>query len=50
MPSLGRQYNAIGHRENTWTQYSISNFVSKQQCFIDEYSNLTLFGITVSKY
>ena len=41
----GRLYNATGQLDNLWTQYSIDNFISRQQCYIDEYSNLTLFGI-----
>ena len=44
----GRLYNATGQLDNLWTQYSIDNFIYRQQCFIDEYSNLTLFGIAVS--
>ena len=44
----GRLYNATGQLDNLWTQYSINNFIYQQQCYIDEYSNLTLFGIAVS--
>ena len=45
--SSGRLYNATGQLNNLWTQYSINNFISLQQCYIDEYSNLTLLGIAV---
>eukprot|EP00731_Ephydatia_muelleri_P003774 Em0001g3774a len=41
----GRLYDATGQLDNLWTQYSIHNFVSRQQCYINEYSNFTLFGI-----
>ena len=45
--SSGRLYNATGQRNNLWTQYSINNFISLQQCYIDEYSNLTWLGIAL---
>ena len=44
----GRLYDATGQLNNLWTQYSINNFISRQQCYIDEYSSLTLFGIAAS--
>eukprot|EP00731_Ephydatia_muelleri_P000105 Em0001g105a len=41
----GRLYNGTGQMQNMWTQSSIDNFESRQQCYIDQYSSLSLFGI-----
>ena len=48
--SPGRLYNALGEfTPNLWTQKAIHNFVSLQQCYVKEYSGLSLFDIYVSR-
>ena len=44
----GRLFNETGQMEDWWTEQSVQNFVERQQCFIDQYNNYTLFGLHVS--
>ncbi|KAL5515080.1 hypothetical protein EMCRGX_G000198 [Ephydatia muelleri] len=41
----GRLYNGTGQKQNMWTQSSINNFTLREQCYVDQYSSLSLFGI-----
>ena len=46
----GRLYNEHGAFVNWWTNASIANFVERQHCFEDQYSQYSLFGYNVSQY
>ncbi len=44
----GRFFNETGQIEAWLSQQSADNFVERQQCFTEQYSQFSLFGIYVS--
>ena len=43
----GRQYDKDGRKRMWWTETAVQNFEDRTQCFVDQYSNYELFGISV---
>ncbi|XP_028410335.1 endothelin-converting enzyme homolog [Dendronephthya gigantea] len=41
----GSQYDENGNLRQWWTNSSYDNFVKRSQCLIDEYNNVTIFGL-----
>ena len=45
---VGRLHNETGHMVQWWTNASIANYVERQQCYVDQYSQYSQFGVHVS--
>lgn len=38
----GRQSDKLGNTANWWTPETLANYLTRAQCFIDQYSNYTV--------
>ncbi len=38
----GRQSDKLGNTANWWTPETLTNYLERAQCFIDQYSNFTV--------
>lgn len=42
--TLGKDFTIEGNFDTWWTNHSLTQFKQKSQCFINQYSNFTLFN------
>ena len=45
---LGQQYDENGILTQWWTDESVAAFKERQQCFVDQYSQYSMFGYNIS--
>ena len=43
----GRQYDKEGRKRQWWSDKSIRNFETRQDCFVEQYYKYEMFGISV---
>jgi len=44
----GRLYDGLGREVDWWSQRSIDQFQQRSQCFVDQYSNESVFGFHIN--
>ena len=45
--SNGRRYDKDGHRRMWWSKGAVQAFKDEARCFVEQYSNYSLFGLHV---
>lgn len=44
----GKDFTIQGNFDTWWTNHSAKEFEKKTRCFVDQYSNFSMFGVNVS--
>ena len=48
VPIVGRQFDKDGIQRMWWTEESVEEFNDRAQCFVEQYSEYEMFGLSVS--
>ena len=44
----GRRYDKYGRKRMWWSEEAVQAFKDRSQCFVEQYSNYEMFGLSVS--